>query len=538
MNIANEIINLQSSLYSRRSVTESVWQEISNVLLPRQNYFWNKNVTPGQKNTEFIITAMAQEALNKFAAAYESVTAPRSIQWHGLTVANQELADVHEVQVYLDEVTDILFNARYGSKSNFSSQNHECNISLGAFGTGIMMTEDNGLGNVIYKSGFIGEFFIMDNQHGIIDYVIRKYKRTARQAYQRFGDKLPAKIIKASTEQPDEYFEFLHCVKPNEDRKRGETDYKGMKYSSYHVSVEESALIEEGGYRTFPFHFNRYVTAPNEIWGRGPGWTALSEIKMVNEMRKDALRANHMSTLPPMMVSDERGLRNLNLTPGALNFGALDEVGRPRVVPFQLGDRPDVQRMSLESSYQLINEIFLVTLFQVMVDTPSMTATEVLQRAQEKGSLLAPTAGRAQSEYFSSIIEREIDIMNFHELLPPMPDIMVEFGAEYEIEYLAPINIMQRAEEATSITRLVQAAMPIAQFNPSILEKFNWDEYINMLAKAYGAPAKIMYSDEQMQAMNEQKQQQEMMQQMMQAAPSVTQSMKNVAETQKIAGLI
>ena len=40
-----------------------------------------------------------------------------------------------------------------------------------------------------------------------------------------------------------------------------------------------------------------------------------------------------------------------------------------------------------------------------------MTATEVLERAREKGALLAPTMGRQQSEALGPMIEREIDIL-------------------------------------------------------------------------------------------------------------------------------
>ena len=51
----------------------------------------------------------------------------------------------------------------------------------------------------------------------------------------------------------------------------------------------------------------------------------------------------------------------------------------------------------------IIHDAFLVTLFQILIDTPQMTATEVLQRAQEKGMLLAPTAGRMQAEFLGQL---------------------------------------------------------------------------------------------------------------------------------------
>jgi hypothetical protein len=72
----------------------------------------------------------------------------------------------------------------------------------------------------------------------------------------------------------------------------------------------------------------------------------------------------------------------------------------------------------------IINDSFLVTLFQILIDSPQMTATEVLQRAQEKGALLSPTMGRQQSEFLGPTIERELDVLAQQGMIPPMPAIL------------------------------------------------------------------------------------------------------------------
>jgi hypothetical protein len=53
--------------------------------------------------------------------------------------------------------------------------------------------------------------------------------------------------------------------------------------------------------------------------------------------------------------------------------------------------------------------VFLLTLFEIMVETPRMTATEVLKRSQEKSMLLTPLVARQQNESLSPMIERELD---------------------------------------------------------------------------------------------------------------------------------
>ena len=79
-----------------------------------------------------------------------------------------------------------------------------------------------------------------------------------------------------------------------------------------------------------------------------------------------------------------------------------------------------INEQKMEQRRVAIDDAFLVTLFQILVDTPRMTATEALIRAQEKGMLLTPTMGRQQSEALGPQIERELDLLMFHRILPPI----------------------------------------------------------------------------------------------------------------------
>src|SRR4029077_1707786 len=96
----------------------------------------------------------------------------------------------------------------------------------------------------------------------------------------------------------------------------------------------------------------------------------------------------------------------------------------------------------------LIGDAFLVTLFQILTETPQMTATEVIERTNEKGILLAPTVGRQQSEYLGPMIERELDVLGAQGLLPPMPPRLKEAKGEYQVVYTSPFSRAMRAQEA------------------------------------------------------------------------------------------
>jgi hypothetical protein len=535
----DEIIRDYDQMVSERGVWEEHWREIAERVLPRQNWFAASDKTPGEKRTEKIFDATAGLALERFAAAMESMLTPRTMKWHKLKTSNYRLMDDIRVQEYLDEVTNILFQVRYAPKANFASQVHETYMSLGAFGTGAIFIDDIPGTGIRYKSINLSEIYIAENYSGVVDKVARKFPLTARQAAQKWGyDNLPEKIRTALEKSPEREFDFIHCVKPNEDRKMGRKDYRGMPFSSYYICYESRMMMSEGGYTSFPYAVSRYVTAPKEIYGRSPAMTVLPDIKMINEMSKTVLRAAHKIVDPPLLLQEDGVLQAFNTRPGALNFGGVDEQGRQVVQPLQTGARVDIGMDMMEQRRRVINDAFLITLFQILVESPNMTATEAMLRAQEKGALLAPTMGRQQSEMLGPLIERELDILARAGILPPMPEALMDAGGDVEIEYVSPLNRAQRAEEGVAILRTLEAVTPLAQIDPSVMMIFKPDEIARELSEINGVPAKILRSKDEVEAMVAQQAQAAEAQALLQAAPVAANSAKALAETAALAGNI
>ena len=108
---ADEIIRRQERMASDRSIFEQHWREIAERILPRKDHF-RVNRNPGDKHTEKVFDATANLALERFAAAMESMLTPRTQRWQSLRVANDEINDLPEVRRYLDELVQILFRVR------------------------------------------------------------------------------------------------------------------------------------------------------------------------------------------------------------------------------------------------------------------------------------------------------------------------------------------------------------------------------------------------------------------------------------------
>jgi hypothetical protein len=434
-------------------------------------------------------------------------------------------------------VTSALFRARYAPGANFASQAHETYMSLGAFGSGAIFVDDHVGRGLRYRSISLAELYFCENFQGVVDMVHRRFELTARQAAQQFGeDALPPAIRAAVEREPERRFEFLHCVQPREDADWGRHDYRGMPWASWYASFEGRAIVREGGYRAMRYAVSRYVTAPREVYGRSPAMTVLADIKTVNEMQKTLLRTGQMVAEPPILLTEDGALGPFKLRPGGLNYGALAADGTPLAQAFNVGANLPITLDMIERQRRVLNDAFLVTLFQILVDQPQMTATEAMLRAQEKGALLAPTMGRQQSEMLGPLIQAEIDILAQAGVLPEPPDAFREAGGEVAIEYVSPLTRAQRADEGVGILRTVEQATALAQFDPDALLAIKADETIRELGEINGMPSKLLRTPQEIEQLKAAKAQAEQLQQMLAAAPVVAGAAKDMAQAQALSG--
>ena len=238
-------------------------------------------------------------------------------------------------------------------------------------------------------------------------------------------------------------------------------------------------------------------------------------------MNKETLIGAQLANRPPVLVADDGALDAFSLVPGSINTGAVSASGSPMAIPFNTGSQPQLGLEMMDQKRQLINDIFLVTLFQILVQNPQMTATEAMLRAQEKGQLLAPTAGRIMSEQLGPMIEREVDICARMGLFPDPPQQLLDAGMEFDIDYKSPLIRMQMSDEAAGIAQTLQMATSIAQFKPDVMSLFKYGDIMREFADINGMPRSLVVDQEEEQQMQAAQAQQQQLSNIMQAAPNL-----------------
>lgn len=532
----SEIMSKQSEMEAMRGNWESLWEGVAQLVLPRSDDFRKKH-SPGTQRNQQQYDAFPMQALDKFAAAIEAGLMPRNALWHSLTTGDEELDENHEVKVYLEGLNQLLWDTRYSPRANFASQAHENRINIGAFGTGAFLIEPQEDGNgVQYRAIHLSELFIASNWMGLIDVVHRKFDLTARQAMQLFGKNTPEKVkAKFEAGGVHEKFEFLHAVMPREDYDKEAVDDRGKRFAGVYIFVEGQQMVREEGYYEMPYTVSRYSVSIRENYGRSPAIQLLPDISMLNEMRRTTIEAANMAVDPPTLLYDD-GISEFDLTPGARNYGGLDEQGRALAAPWNPGVNVNLGLEMIGDTRNQIDDGFMGVYFRVLLENPQMTATQALLIAQQQGQMSAPVIGRLQTEWLGPMIRRESAILYRQGKHPEMPTVLQDHitttGKGVNIEYVSPLTRAARAEEAVAILRTFETLAPIAQIDPTVYEQFDTKEVARIVSEVNGVPAKALKDPEQVEAEEDQQAAQEAMGAILQAAPVAADTAKTLAEAQ------
>ena len=511
-------------LKSQRQNWEAHWQEVADYMMPRKADV-TKTRSKGDKRTELIFDSSPLQALELLAASLHGMLTNPSTPWFALRFKEEDMDGEDEAKEWLESATDVMYTAF--NRSNFQQEIFELYHDLITFGTAAMFIDEDEEDLLKFSTRHINEMYIAENDKGRIDTIFRKFKLSARSAYQKFGDKASANILMKNQKDPYEEVEILHAVYPRSDFNPKKQDKSNMPYASVYMDYASGDELSVSGYKEFPFVVPRYLKASHEIYGRSPAMTALPDVKMLNEMSKTTIKAAQKQVDPPLLVPDDGFILPVRTVPGGLNFYRSGT--RDRIEPLNIGANNPLGLNMEEQRRNAIRNAFYVNQL-MMQQGPQMTATEVIQRNEEKMRLLGPVLGRLQSELLKPLIDRAFNILLRKNQFRPAPDFLA--GKDIEIEYVSPLAKAQKSTELQSIMRAIEIMGSLANVAP-VFDHINMDKLVRHLADIVGVPQKILKPQSQLNAERQQKEQQQQQMKQMQQLQQVAQAGGQIAPLAK-----
>jgi len=505
--LAKNLLKRFDRLKSQRQNWESHWQEVADYMQPRKADV-TKSRSRGDKRTELIFDSSPLQSVELLAASLHGMLTNPATPWFSLRFKEDDMENEDEAKEWLESATETMYSAF--NRSNFQQEIFELYHDLITFGTAAMFIEEDDEDLLKFSTRHINEIYIAENEKGRIDTVFRKFKISARAAIQKF-DKVSNNIAVTAKKDPYEEVEILHAVYPRSDFDPKKQDKQNMPFESVYIEAGTGEELSVSGFREFPFVVPRYLKASHEIYGRSPAMTALPDVKMLNEMSKTTIKSAQKQVDPPLLVPDDGFILPVRTVPGGLNFYRSGT--RDRIEPLNIGANTPLGLNMEEQRRNSIRNAFYVN--QLMMQTgPQMTATEVIQRNEEKMRLLGPVLGRLQSELLKPLIDRAFAILLRKNLFRPAPEFLA--GKDIEIEYVSPLAKAQKSSELQSIMRAIEIMGSLSNVAP-VFDHINMDKLVRHLTDIVGVPQKILKPQNQLNAERQQAQaQQEQMMQMQQ----------------------
>ena len=512
--LAAELKNNLARLMDKRSTWESHWQECADFMQPRKAEI-NKERQRGDKRNIQIFDATAIHASELLAASLHGMLTSSANRWFQLRYKENLLNESDEAKEWLEDSIDKMYLAF--ARSNFQQEVFEVYHDLICFGTACLMVEEDENDIVRFSSRHIKEFYIQENKKGLVDTIYRRFKMPVQAAIDKFGfDNFSRSTQNLFKKEPFEEIELVHVVRPRTIYNERKEDKKNMPFQSIYFEYGEGHIINISGFKEMPYVVPRYLKASTEIYGRSPAMNALPDVKVLNKMVETALKAAAKQVDPPLLVPDDSMLSPIRMSAGSLNY--YRSGSRDRIEPLNIGQNTSVTLNQENQRREAIAKMFHIDQLMVTANR-TMTATEVLQRNEEKMRILGPVMGRLQSELLQPMILRVFNIMLRNKLFQAAPEILN--NQEIDIEYVSPMALAQKGQELQSLMRGLELFAQIGQIAP-VQDYIDENGLIKQIIRITGLPARMIKSDKQVAALREQKaaaqqQQMEMMQSMQEA---------------------
>jgi len=504
---AKQIIKRYDAMKSERGTLESHLQEVAELVLPRSSYF-NVQRDKGEKLMTKVFDSTAIHANELLASAMVGLNMNPATRWfRGNTTGMDD-----DSKKYIDNASKIMLEAINSPDSKFYTSQFEYFIENSAFGTsGTFISEHKSGKGIHCQARSLTEFLIAANSDGDIDTVYRRFEWPAHRIFDKWGDNSGELVLKSiKAKKLETKFFIIHAIQPRSKRDTTKKNTANLPIEEAYVLLKDDHILEEGGYHEMPLPVGRFYKSPMETYGRSPAMTALPFVKMLQEIMKTTIKAAQKAVDPALITVSDGFMNPLRTVPGGVNvFDAQDARSIHDLVGQLPSTNPGIGLDFVQMLQDNIRTIFFVDQLQ-FAGGPTMTATEVLQRTEEKLRLIGPLQGRVQ-EYLGDVLSRIFGILFRQGAFGEVPE---NFPAKFDFEYTSQVTMAQKQQEANGFIRGIEVLGPLLELNPNLLlDNINGNKTVRDTLENFGVSQDKFNDEKQVDQVQDLRSQNEQLQQ-------------------------
>lgn len=462
--------------------------------------------------------------------------------WFALTTQDADLAKFGKVREWLENVRNIM--TATNNRSNIYSTFPNIYKDTGIFATAPFLMAEDFTGNVFHTTTVdLGTYMIGEDSKGRVNTFVREFRMTVQQLVDMFGEYKNGKPVWSNFSQvaknkyeagnTQDWIEVVHIVAPNRQYNPSKTNSKFKKFSScyFEKSNNEDKFLRESGYDLFPILCPRWNAKAGDVYGTSsPGINALGDIRQLQHGELRTAEGLDKLVRPPMKGSANIINNGANLLPGGVTW--IDDTLQNAIFePVMNINFPFNQVEAKQEQIRgRINEAFYKNLFLMLANDQrsNITAREIEARYEEKLVMLGPVLQQFNTDCLDPFIDLSFDYHLRQGLLPPPPEELQ--GIPLKIEYISVIAQAQKTLGINALDRFITSVGNAAAMNPAVIEKIDFDNWVDDYADQLSINPKVIRSNDVVQAMRMQQAQAQAQAQQMEMAQMQARTAKDLSQ--------
>jgi len=510
---------LRAALEKEQTRFRVHWRELVDHVRPRRAQWSTSETNQKELRNLYIVNNTATLASRTMASGMMGGITSPARPWFRLGLPDSELAEQESVKAWLHLVAQRMTNVFL--RSNLYNALPILYGDLGDVATGAMLIEED-FGKVVrFYTLPIGTYYLALNDKLEVDVFHREFSLTVRQLVERFGEHDEngnPKMSKFSQsvqanyqkDQLDEWVDVYHTIQRNKDYNPKSLTSKLYQSMYYEKGTTGSDVFDQGkflrdkGYDYFPVLCPRWGTTGEDVYGtNSPGMVALGDIKALQVLEKRKAQAVDKMVNPPLKGPVVLKNSKVSLLPGDISY--IDtRSGMEGLTPIH-EVRFDIAAVSAEIDKHefRIRRAYFEDLFLMLANTDrrQITATEIVERQEEKLLALGPVLEQLNQDLLDPLIDITFDIMVKQGYIPPPPEELQ--GMQLKVEYISIMHQAQKLAGLSGIERLAQFIGELSEYKPEVADKLNADQMVDDYADIVGSNPGLIYSDEVVAEMRE-----------------------------------
>jgi len=209
------------------------WRDISKYILPTRGFFFEQRPNVGYEiDHKTVVDSTAEQAISTLASGMQSGLTSPSRPWFKLSLGDDELDSLANVNYWLDDTQRRMENIF--AKSNTYGALFSMYEEVGGFGTACSLLEEDPDDVIRMRVYTCGEYYLGTGPDGRVNSFYRRFWMTVSQLVKEFGINNVSPQVRTMYENqsPDTWVRINFLIEPNDARVHEMKDWKNMAFRS------------------------------------------------------------------------------------------------------------------------------------------------------------------------------------------------------------------------------------------------------------------------------------------------------------------